>query len=209
MQFGRLTLLCDLPASRMSLYHCACGTEAEVNRYNVRAGRQVSCGCQRRESASARAKRRVVHGQKGTKEYEAWRSMRSRCTDPGNPSYHRYGGRKITVHPAWDVAGGDGFLSFLAEVGPAPSKAMSLDRINNDGNYEPGNVHWATAREQTNNRAVTVFVVAFGEVRPLTVAAEAAGLGRVTLAQRLKRGWDHELAITTQPDPQRYRRTKT
>ena len=77
--------------------------------------------------------------------------MVQRCTNPNKESYHNYGGRGIKIHPDWFD-----FRIFLADVGPRPSKAHSLDRINVDGNYEPGNVRWATSKEQALNRQVPV-----------------------------------------------------
>jgi len=82
-----------------------------------------------------------------TPEYTAWQNMRARCLRPSHPSFSRYGGRGITVDPAWDS-----FERFLADVGRRPAPDLSLDRIDNSGNYEPGNVRWATAKQQATNR---------------------------------------------------------
>jgi hypothetical protein len=79
--------------------------------------------------------------------YRAWVNMRNRCRNPQNPSYPYYGGRGITITPAWDE-----FIAFSTAVGPHPGAGWTLDRINNDGNYEPGNVRWATRAQQTRNR---------------------------------------------------------
>jgi hypothetical protein len=84
---------------------------------------------------------------KRTPLYRAWVNMRSRCRDPRNPNYPYYGGRGITITPAWDE-----FVAFSAAVGPHPGAGWTLDRINNDGNYEPGNVRWATRSQQVRNR---------------------------------------------------------
>jgi hypothetical protein len=86
-------------------------------------------------------------------EYRAWVSMNTRCHNPRCRNYAYYGGRGITVFPAWrSVNAGGSFLAFFAHIGPRPSRKHSVDRINNDGNYEPGNVRWATPIEQRANR---------------------------------------------------------
>jgi hypothetical protein len=88
-------------------------------------------------------------------EEQALRSAHQRCTNPKNERYHRYGGRGICVAPEW-TAGEDmleGVLRFMEHIGPRPSPVHSLDRIDNDGNYQPGNVRWATAKQQANNRS--------------------------------------------------------
>lgn len=88
------------------------------------------------------------HGMINTPEYQAWSAMKDRCLNPKSSNYPRWGGRGIKVHPEW---AGD-FMAFYLDVGPRPTPKHSLDRIDNDGNYEPGNVRWATKKEQADNR---------------------------------------------------------
>lgn len=83
-----------------------------------------------------------------TPEYSAWRAMLLRCNNPNNHNYHNYGGRGIKVCDEWQ----DSFTNFYKHIGKKPNKTLTLDRIDNDGNYEPGNVHWATRTEQNRNR---------------------------------------------------------
>lgn len=91
------------------------------------------------------------HGLSHKPEFVAWYNMVKRCTDPDHPHYHYYGGREITIYEPWLTDP----HSFIEHMGPRPSALHSLDRINNDENYEPGNVKWSTKAEQISNRRVT------------------------------------------------------
>ena len=91
----------------------------------------------------------TTHGQTGTKEYRAWLSMVARCSDPNYHAWHRYGGRGIGICQCWRAS----FEAFLADIGPAPSPSMSLGRLDNDGDYEPGNCAWQTAKQQAATRS--------------------------------------------------------
>ena len=95
-------------------------------------------------------KKYVKHGMTGTPEYRAWKEMKRRCYNPNNPSFEDYGGRGITISQPWL----DDPAKFFEYVGKKPSKYHSIDRIDNDGNYEPGNVRWATAKQQRDNQRI-------------------------------------------------------
>lgn len=131
----------------------------------------------------------------GTPEYEAWRSMIARCENPKLKNYKDYGGRGIKIHPEWRAS----FLAFFRDVGKRPSANKSLDRINNDGNYEPGNVRWATAKQQQRNRRTSRVLVVNGESATVAEWAERNGLGLSTVKERLRRGWSPERAVATPP----------
>lgn len=122
---------------------CDCGTEKEIRGHDLRSGHIVSCSCQRNRNRNRR-----THGMSRTAEYKAWRDMLARCARPTNKSFKNYGGRGIKVCQRWR----DRFENFLADMGRKPSPELSIDRINNDGNYKPGNCRWATLKEQNNNQ---------------------------------------------------------
>ena len=127
---------------------CDCGSQCEKSRSSLRKGKVKSCGCLRKERASQGLPGRS-HGGTKTKEYRAWASMKTRCLNPRYSRYHDYGGRGIRVCDRWLKS----FESFVADVGLAPGLEYSLDRYpNNDGNYEPGNVRWATRSQQQRNK---------------------------------------------------------
>jgi len=126
------------------LCRCDCGTKRVVIGTNLRAGKSTGCGC-------IRGERRTTHGhtrgRKQTRAYRIWNGMRQRCFNPNNPAYADYGGRGITVCENWR----DDFESFFADM-LDPPLGLTLDRIDNDGNYEPGNCRWASYSMQNSNR---------------------------------------------------------
>lgn len=131
---------------------CDCGVLKQVYEQSLKAGRSRSCGCLRKERVSHR---RFIHGaayipgQSATPEYNAWQNAKRRCYDQNHPRYADWGGRGIAMCARWK----DSFPSFLADMGPRPSPKHSLDRYpNNNGNYEPRNCRWGTAKQQVDNR---------------------------------------------------------
>lgn len=159
-RFGRLTA--QWPAGRSGgqygkhihwLCLCICGNTCVVTTTNLLRHRQEktgSCGCLRKEHSG---KQLFKHGHnsggKISSEYISWRRAIQRCYDPNDKRFEHYGGRGITMCDRW--RGENGFQNFLADMGPRP-EGLTLDRINNDGNYEPGNCRWATRLEQRHNR---------------------------------------------------------
>lgn len=143
-RFGRLTVTHDRDgASRVIGVLCDCGTAFAASVKVLRRGDVRSCGCLRREVA---AERSTTHGGTGSREYTTWKAMWQRCTNPRASKYRYYGGRGITVCARWRD-----FEAFLADMGPRPA-GKSIDRVDPDGDYEPGNCRWATQREQVANR---------------------------------------------------------
>ena len=129
------------------LCRCECGAEWTVAASSLTRGLSRSCGCLRRRQAW-----NYQHGESGhsfySVEYNAWMHMRQRCSNPNYHAYARYGGRGIKVCDRWL----NSFEAFLADMGRRPSGRRSLDRIDNNGNYEPSNCRWATPVQQIRNR---------------------------------------------------------
>lgn len=149
--YGRLTaigpafLLAKGKLKRLAYQacQCDCGCLGVYSVSDMQRASCTSCGCLSRERAATINK---THGRTGTAEYKAWKNMNSRCYNPKNCRYSRYGGRGIAVCDRWKK-----FSNFLVDMGMKPSQTHSLDRINLNGDYEPGNCRWATRLEQMNN----------------------------------------------------------
>lgn len=133
-------------------------------------------------------------GSNKTPEYRIWSAIKKRCLRETDPAYSDYGGRGITIHPAW----ANDFAAFLAYVGPRPSKKHSIDRYpDNDGNYEPGNVRWATQKEQCRNTRANRKLTINGETKCIAEWAEVCGLTPAMIGRRLSRGWSAADAVKT------------
>jgi hypothetical protein len=170
---------------------CECGGTVFTRADGLLRGRTKSCGCLQRAVREGLA----THGMSRSPEYRAWWNLKERCGNPRNPSFPYYGGRGIRVCDKWL----GGFETFLTDVGPRPTPQHSIDRIDVDGNYEPGNVRWATAKEQANNRRPNsreCLLTYQGETRNVTEWAKWAGLEAETLFRRLRRGWSLEQALS-------------
>lgn len=186
-------------------FRCDCGNENYVARIDqVRRGIVKSCGCLRREASAERASNRTIHGHSGrdkrSSEYRSWRGMLDRCERPTTHNYARYGGRGVTVCERWHD-----FTNFLADMGKKPSPRHTIERIENNGNYEPGNCRWESAKEQNRNRSDNRLVTYLGWEMTIAEACERTGISRNAVDARLRRGWTPERAVTT---PVKYHRPR-
>lgn len=128
---------------------------------------------------------RWLHGGKRTPEYMTWNRIKQRCRNDFNASYYKYGARGIDVCDEWY----DSFQAFISYVGPRPSPKHQIGRINNDGNYEPGNVRWETPTEQARNRRSTRLIFVNGVGRTAPEWEETSGVKARTIRARIKRRW--------------------
>lgn len=189
--FGRLTAHDVVGRNRHNqlLWHCTCecGTQKEVLGFLLRRGEVQSCGCLHRETVGLINR---THGMTKTRIYGLWHGMIQRCYDKNVPAYNRYGARGINVCERWQS-----FENFYADMGDKP-KGMSLERVDNDGDYTPENVIWATAKAQARNRRSTVFLEFNGQRKSMAEWAEELGMKIATLWARIDRGMCVEEALT-------------
>jgi len=181
---------------RAALFICKCGKKFEAAIIEVR-NRDRSCGCRTRIVPGGKS----THGQTrggATKEYKAWSAMIGRCNNSNLPQYKDYGGRGIVVCEKWRKD----FMAFLKDVGNAPSPKHTLDRHpNNNGNYEPGNVRWATYKEQNRNRRSNLLISYKGESKTVHEWSEIYGINASSIYYRTQiAGWSIEDALKINAD---------
>lgn len=187
-RFGRLLVIGRAANSGRGVRwecQCDCGQRKVVPGDSLRCGKSKSCGCLQRETTAARNKTLTKHGMCLSPEYTSWRRMLARCYSPSAKSHKYYASRGITVCQRWI----ESFAAFHEDMGDRPSYKHSIDRIDNDGNYEPGNCRWATWNEQANNRRGCVSVTAFGVSMPMRAWSKVTGVNRCTIGWRRRRGY--------------------
>lgn len=180
----------DVTTSGRWWFRCDCGTIKSIRATHVTAKAIRSCGCLNREAATAR---RLIHGQSHTALYLVWQMIISRCENPTVVGYDNYGGRGIRICDQWR----DSFETFSKDIGLRPTPYHSIDRINTDGNYEPGNCRWATRAEQARNTRRNHNITWDGQTLCLVDWAKKLGIKRETLARRFDNGWSVARAMTT------------
>jgi hypothetical protein len=187
---------------------CECGKTVTVRGCALTGKKTMSCGCYQRQVSSAV---NMTHGCApiggSTKEYRLWQNIKSRCLNKSHPRYQDYGGRGISIHGPWM----ESFERFVSDVGLAPSKKHSLDRFpDNNGNYEPGNVRWATATEQARNARSNRMISHNGRSMLLCEWAIEMKCPESTLLDRLSRGWsvDQTFGIPVTPRRQTFLRDR-
>lgn len=193
-QFGQLMVLAkaqSVSGRAAWVCRCACGCEKVVIGQLLRREAVVSCGCQAKKRAREMGRANKRHGMTNTPEFRTWTALISRCMNPKDYRYKRYGGRGITVCERWL----ESFENFVKDVGEQPFVGAELDRKNNDGNYEPKNCHWVTSKENNNNRSSNRVINFAGESKTLTEWAEQKQINPATLRVRLEAGWPIEKAL--------------
>jgi hypothetical protein len=198
-KFGRLTVQEFVGVvKRTSRWSCLCdcGNIIEARGPDLKIGNTNSCGCYKLDRIKETQTR---HGQclrNGieTRAHLAWADMQRRCYEIGHKAYKSYGGRGIKVCDRW--LGRDGFVNFYEDMGDC-SDDLTLDRIDNDGDYEPGNCRWVTMLEQCNNRRSNRWMTFEGERKTIAEWVRHTGINSATLIHRSNIGWSDEKVLTT------------
>lgn len=190
--YGRLTAISfHSIKNRRHFWNCVCdcGKHHLSSAENLRFGYVKSCGCSKAQGNNR------SHGEskaRTTKEYRTWAQMRGRCYNKKHDSFNNYGGRGITVCERWKK-----YQNFLADMGRAPSTEHSIDRKNNNGNYEPGNCRWATKKEQSNNTRKNRFLEYKGQFKTISQWSDLLNRKHQIVRNRLHIGWSIERALET------------
>lgn len=202
-RFTRLLVVSRAKSDRNgnAMWHCVCdcGNTTISHGFSLRNGAAKSCGCLTTEQLVSRI---TKHGMAAratrSSEYRTWGDVIQRCRNPNNSKWRLYGGRGIQVCERWLD-----FENFLEDMGPKPSPKYSIERLDGNRGYEPGNCAWATIEQQNNNTSRNRMVNYKGSRMSLTMAIRVAGstASHNTIRDRIKRGWSIEDAIDTPPDP--------
>lgn len=192
-RFGRLLITKYLYTEQHSWfsYVCDCGNTGKTTSNRLRTGTTKSCGCLLKER---RGKCLVTHGMTKSPVYSIWQSMLNRCYNANVTHYARYGARGITVCDKWHR-----FENFYADMGNRPTKNHSIERLDNEGDYEPGNCIWADRKSQARNRSTNRMMTLRSKTQCLAAWAEELGWSQSTLITRVSRGWSDHRALTTVP----------
>jgi hypothetical protein len=197
-KFNRLTVVKELDkrvfksgSIREFLCICDCGKETKAMLNKLKNNNTMSCGCLRLELFF---KKITTHGMTSSPEYQAWLGMKQRCYDLNGSEYKRYMVRGIEIYDEWI----HDFQKFYEYIGKKPSKKHSIDRIDNNKGYFPGNVRWATINEQARNKRSNIIIEYKGEKKCITDWAKEINMNLWTLMARIKRNkWSIDRAIET------------
>lgn len=159
---------------------CSCGKRKNITLREIVYGGTKSCGCLQK-----------YHYKKGTPEYKTWDCIKGRCYNKNNHNYKHYGERGIVVCEEWK----DDFVAFHIYMGDRPSKKHSIDRVDVNGNYEPGNVRWATSKQQGRNRRNNTVFFYQNKRWCLTEMAEHFNINKQRIQYKIKMGWSHEKIV--------------
>lgn len=188
-RFGRWVVLCYSHKSPTDQAYwscvCDCGTKRSVKSASLVSGASSSCGCYHKE-------RVTIHGMTRTRTFKSWDSMKQRCTNPKSPDYHKYGGRGIKICDRWL----HNFDNFIEDMGERP-KGRTLDRIDNNKNYEKSNCRWATSDEQLSNRRNTIKIEYYGCLLTIKELSEVTGIEEKLIRDRHRAGWSVKKIVST------------
>lgn len=187
-KYGRLTLVSFLSKEGRCetwVAKCDCGTIKTVKKAKLISNRTTSCGCRKREVGR-------THGMSNSCEFKCWTNMKKRCLNKNSKAYKHYGGRGITICKTWR----DSFEAFYRDMGHKP-KGYTLERVDNNGNYEPGNCKWANRKQQAKNRRVARLLTHNNRTENIADWSRITGLSTSAIDYRLKTGMTVSEALTT------------
>lgn len=199
-QFGRLTVVEYSKEKRLWLCKCICNNYIYTRSYSLTSGHTKSCGCYHNEIASKNISNsnylRGTHHKKNTRLYRIWSCMKQRCYNRNHHAFKNYGGRGIVICEEWK----DNFQTFYDwAINNGYNDKLTIDRINNNGNYEPSNCRWITLKEQSLNRQTTRYIAYKGMTKSLAEWSDDLEINYHTLFNRLYTlRWDIEKSFTTQ-----------
>lgn len=190
-KYNRLIVLAKLGRNKhnqqLYLFHCDCGTDKVIAGYLVKSGNTQSCGCKKVETSRENGLSKRYREDWEDRPFNILQGMKSRCYNVNDKNYANYGGRGIEICSEWL----EDFQAFMQWVRASNySKDLSIDRIDNDGNYEPNNCRWATMKEQSNNTRFNRTISINGVIKNATQWAEISGINVTTILFRLNSGWD-------------------
>ena len=194
-KFGRLTLIERVENNKFNQVQwkcrCDCGKEVIVKAYSLTTGQTKSCGCLKKEQNYINIAK-VKHNMTNTRLYNIWRDMKSRCLNPNNKRHKFYFDKGITVCYEWK----NDFMNFYNwAINNGYRDNLKIDRINNNGNYEPKNCRWATITEQNNNQSNNIRIKYNESEYTLSELSKIYNIKRATLYDRIKRGWTIDEAL--------------
>jgi len=190
MKFNRWTLVKKVAKGYEAYWECICdcGNQKTVRQADLKSGKTQSCGCLQKEIARSS---NIKHGQADSPEYGIWLGVKQRCLNPNFRFFKDYGGRGIKVCDRWFD-----FANFLQDMGKRPTPKHTIERVNNDGDYEPNNCCWATRKEQSNNQRKTILLTYQGKTKSLSQWCEELNLNPGTIKARIRRfKWSTEKAF--------------
>lgn len=190
--FGKLTVVSRSydSSNRITSYQCrcSCGSVIVVRHGNLQNGHTKSCGCILKDKSTTIC----LPTNRNHELHCVWRAMLRRCSNPNTKGYKNYGGRGIHVSDEWHT-----FENFLSDMGERPTRKHTIERKNNDGNYERGNCVWATRKDQANNSRRNHTLTVGKQTRTISQWSDVVGIAPRAILHRIERGWSEEKSVMT------------